>query len=128
MEIDRDIQFFQPLLEEHGALLTGELGDGHASHIEPLVPVGLDQAQYIGVIGNPQIAADLIFLDVFRADDDYDLRLVAELLEQTQFAVRGKSGKYAGRMVVVEKLSAEFQIELVVEFSDPLPDVFGLHF
>ena len=128
VKIDRDVQVLQPLFEEHGALLSGELGDGHASHVEPLVTVGLDQTQYIRVIGDPQVAADLVLLDVFRTDDDHDLRLVAELFKKTQLAVRGEAREHTGCVKVIKKLSAEFQIELIVEFSDPLPDMFGLHF
>ena len=30
-------------------------------------------------------------------------------------------------MVIIKKLSAEFQIELVVKFADTVADVFGLH-
>ena len=61
MQVYGDAELLQPLLEQHGALLSGELGDGYAAHIKPLVPVGLDQAEHICIVGDPQVAPDLVF-------------------------------------------------------------------
>ena len=38
-----------------------------------------------------------------------------------------EAGQHAGGVVVIEQLAAEFQIQLVVELRDPLPDVLRLH-
>ena len=78
MKIYWNMKRLQPVFEEHGAFLSGELGDGHASHIESLVAVSLDQAKDVCVICDPQVAADLVLLDILGADDDHDLRLVAQ--------------------------------------------------
>ena len=39
-----------------------------------------------------------------------------------------ESRQHAGRMVVVEQLAAEFQIQLAAELVDAVADVLGLHF
>ena len=44
-----------------------------------------------------------------------------------QLGVRLEAGQHAGGVVVIEQLAAEFQIQLVVELRDPLPDVLRLH-
>ena len=41
-----------------------------------------------------------------------------------EFAVCGKAGKYSGCVIVVKQLSAKFQIQLVIELSDTLHNVF----
>ena len=79
MQIHRDIQLLQPVFEQERAFLAGKLCDRHASHIEPLLPVGVDQAEHVCVISDTKISADLILLDIFRADHDHDLRLGAQL-------------------------------------------------
>ena len=78
MEIYRDVHVLKPVLEKERALLTGELCDGDAPHIEPLIPVSFDQAQDVRVIGDPQVPAYFIFLDIFGADDNDDLGLIAQ--------------------------------------------------
>ena len=50
----------------------------------------MHQAEHILIIGDAKIAADLIFLNIRRTDDDYDLCLVGKLHKHTQFAVRLK--------------------------------------
>ncbi len=54
------------------------------------------------------------------------ISIVAQLLEHTDLAVGLKAGQHA-RVVVVEELAAEFQIQLAAEQRDALADVFGLH-
>ena len=52
----------------------------------------------VGKAGNP---ADFIF-SMEGADDQYDFRLILQLLEHFEFAVRFKAGKDAGSMVIVK--------------------------
>ena len=59
-------------------------------------------------------------------DDDDDLHLVAEGPEHLHLAVGLEAGQDPGRVIVVEELAAEFQIELAAEGVDPLADVLGL--
>ena len=68
--------FSRLFLEKKSAFLSGELRDDDASNVKSLSPVSLDQPQYIGIIGDPQISAHFIFLDILCADHDHDFRLV----------------------------------------------------
>ena len=42
-------------------------------------------------------------------------------------AVRREAGKNPGSVQIVKQFAAEFQVQLVAELGDPLPDVLGLH-
>ena len=63
-------------------------------------------------------------MSMSRSDDD--LHLVAEGPEHLHLAVGLEAGQDPGRVIVVEKLAAEFQIELAAEGADPLADVLRL--
>ena len=126
VEVDADAQILQPSSEEKGAVLPGVLCDGYAAHIEAVFMKRVDQPQDVGVIGDAQISAYFIFLNVLCADDDDQLRLAAELLEHVQLGIRGKSRKHAGSVVIIKQLAAEFQVQLVVELFNALPDMLRL--
>ena len=128
MKIYGNIQFLKPVFEQESRLLTGKLSDRHTADIKSLIPICLDQTENIGVIGDSKIPADLILLDIFRADYDDDLGLIAQFLEQAEFAVGSKSRKNTGCVEVIKKLSSEFEVKLVVEMTDSGTDVFRLHF
>ena len=104
------------------------MGDGYASYIEAAVLEYVDEAKHIGGVGDAKITTDFVFLNVTGTDHDDDLSLVRELHEHAQLAVRRKTGKNTGSMIIVKKLSAELHVKLVTELIDPFPDVFGLHF
>ena len=110
MNIYRDVHFFQSVFKQKGAFLSGELSDRHTPDIKSLIPVRLDQTENVRVIGDPEIAAYFVFFNVYCTYDDDDLSLAAELFEETQFAVGSKTRQHAGGVIVVKKLSSEFQI------------------
>ena len=87
----------------------------------------MDKPKNVHVVGDAQIVTDLIFCDVGGADGDDDLRLVGKLHQHPQLAVGLKAREHPGGMVVVKKLSAEFQIQFISKLADPLTDVVGLH-
>ena len=102
MPVDPDAKLLQAALEEACALLPAVFGDHDASHIEPLLLIGCHQPEYVGIIGDTKVSADLILLNIFRADRNDDLRLVGQLLEHPQFTVRLEAGKDAGGVIIVE--------------------------
>ena len=116
-------QVLHPAAEGVGGGLSGVLGDHHAAHQQALPPEGVDEPQHVHVVGDAQIAPDLVLLDVAGADGDDHLHRVPQLLEHTDLAVRLEPGQHPGCVVVVKELAAELQIELVAELADPLPDV-----
>ncbi len=92
--------------------------------MQELIP----KPQNIHVIGNSQIAPDLIFFDIGGVNNDNDFCIVGKLHQHAQLGIGRKAGKHAGSMVIVKKLSAELQIKLVAELVDAFLDVLGLHF
>ena len=56
-----------------------------------------------------------------------DFRLVGKLHKHTELTVRFKARKDPGSVVIIKKLAAEFQIKLVVKFTDAFANMFGLH-
>ena len=124
MAVHLDVAVLQLGLELVGAVLAAVLGDDNASHIEALVPEFLNKTEDILVVGDAQVMADLVLFDVSRIDGNEDFGLVSHLKEHTELAVRCKAGQDPGGVVVVKKLSSEFQIQLVSEFPNTLFDVF----
>ena len=127
MAVHFDPQLLQPVLKESGAFLTAVFCDHYAAHIETMAFEDGHETQYIHIVGDAQISADLVFLNIVRADHDDDLRLGGELHEHAHLAVGLKPGENPGSVIIVEQLAAELQIKLVVKMADPFPDVGGLH-
>ena len=113
MAVNADSHVLQLALEQVSRRLSAVLGDDHASHVKSLVGKCLNESEHVHVVGDAQIVAHLVLFNVRRVDGDDDFRLVSQLKQHPQLAVRGKAGKNPGRVVVVKQLSAEFQIELV---------------
>ena len=122
-----DAQCVQPLFKGFHFGGGGVHGQADAAHEQATLLKGVDEAQNIEVVGDAVVAAHLVADDVLRADDDDDLGLILQLQQHLQLRVRLETGQHAGGVVVIEQLSAEFQIQLVVELRDPLADVLRLH-
>ena len=106
--------------------LVLEAGDHHAGGGETHGAEDIQQAQDVFVIGDAQIAAHLVLLDIVSVDGDDDLNVLGHLLQHTDLAVGLKARQHARGMVVVEQLAAEFQIQLAAELADPLADMLSL--
>ncbi len=122
VEVGLDPQACQLLAELSRRRLACILGDDHAADIKASALQGALEAQHVHVIGDAQIAPDLVLFDGVGTDDDDDLGLVLELLQHLELIVGSKTGKDAGSMVVIEELSSEFQIQLA-EIRHSVPDV-----
>ena len=103
--------------------LIGKTGQNDASDVEPMACERVHQTKQVLVISDAQIAADFVFLDVRRIDRNNDLCLVLEFAKHCDLGVGLKTGEHAGRVIIIEKLSAEFQVELSAEFADSLSDM-----
>ena len=124
MAVDADAQLLQLGLELVSSRLAGIAGDNHTSHIESLIPKLLDQTQHIHVIGDPKIMADLVLFNISGMDCDHDLCLIGKLQQHLQLTVRLKPGKDPGGVIVVKKLSSEFEIQLIPKLTDTVADMF----
>ena len=119
-------QGLQTLLEGLRRGLGVVLGQHHAAHIQANAPEGVDQPQHVHVVGDAQVPADLVLLDVPRADDDDDFRLVLHLQQHLHLAVGQKAGQNPGGVVVVEKLASKLHVKLAPKQLDPLPNLLRL--
>ena len=124
--VNLDAQRLQTLLEGQCHRLTLEAGHHDAADIKSKAAKDVDQAQHVHVVGDAQVAANLVLLDVGGVDGDDDLNLLLELQQHPQLAVRLKSRQDARGVVVVVQLSAELQIQLSAKLRDSLPDVLRL--
>ena len=125
--IGPDAHFLELGSEGLDGFLAGVVRDDHAAHHQPPALELVPQAQDVLVVGDAQVAADLVLFDVHGADDDDDLRHVGQLHEHAQLAVGLESWEHAGGMVVIEELAAEFKVKLVAEVGDALLDALRLY-
>ncbi|CDA61464.1 uncharacterized protein BN513_01225 [Clostridium sp. CAG:169] len=126
MAVDLDAQRFQPLLKGNSDRLTLEAGHHNAADIQPKAAEDVDQAQNVDIIGDAQVAADFIFFNIGSVDDHHHLHLFFELEEHPQLAVRLKTRKNTGGVVIIVQLPAKLQIQLAAKLRDALADVFRL--
>ena len=125
VKIAADAELLEALAEVIRSRLSGILGDHDAADIEAAVLKGFFQTESVIVVGDAEIAANLVLLDGICTDDNDDFRLVLELLQHLKLDVRGEAGKNPGCVVVIEQLAAEFQIKLP-EMGHAFLDVRGL--
>ena len=109
-----------------GAGLAVVVGDDDGTDQETAAHELVAKTQNVHVIGNAEVTADLVLLDVNGTDDDDDFTVVYELAEHLELAVRLETGQYAAGVIVVEKLASELHVELVAELGDALLDMLGL--
>ena len=101
------LQFVFELLDRRCVNVAGNYD---TADIESAVSEYMDQAQYIQIVCNAQIVADLVLCDISGIDGDDDLCLVSQLHEHAELAVRLEARKYTGCMVIIVQLAAKFQI------------------
>ena len=76
MLVDADAEVFQLVLEQLRRMLSAVLGDDDAADIQPDGAEGVDQAHDVHVIGDAEIAAAIVELDMLGTDGNDDLCLV----------------------------------------------------
>ena len=126
VEVAGNAQAVHAVAEGIGVGLVGVLGDDDAADVEAHGAQDVHQAQYFLLVGDAQVAAHLALLDVVRVDGDDDFDVVDQALQHVDLGVGRESGEHARGMVVIEDLTAEFQVELSSEFIDSFPDVLRL--
>ena len=107
--------------------LSGVPGQHHAAHIQPQAPEHINESQHVLVVGDAQVAPDLVLLDVPGVDGDDDLHVLLQLQQHPHLAVRLEARQHPGGVIVVKQLAAELQIQLAAELADALPDLLRLH-
>ena len=108
-------------------MLVAPAGQHHAAHIHPDAAECIDQTQYIGVVGDAQVAANLAFFNVIGIDGHHQLRLILQVEQHGYLAVRLETRQHTRCMKIVKQLSAQFQIELTAECGNAAANVIRLH-
>ena len=126
--IGRDIHTAQALAESVGTALAVVMRDNDRADHKATVDELAAEAEHVFVVGNAEVVADFVFLNIDSADNYHDFGPVAELAEHFQLAVGLKTGQNAACMIIVEELAAKLEIQFVAEPGDALLDVFGLDF
>ena len=116
--IDLDAQSFEPLLEQLGSRLAAIVGDYNAADEKTDAAECVDKSERILVVGDAEVAAAFIALDIVRGNGDNDFRLVLHFKQHFHLAVRLKARQYARCVVIVKQLAAEFEVQLAAEFCD----------
>ena len=68
MAVNADSHVLQLALEQVSRRLSAVLGDDYASHVKSLVGKCLNEPEHVHVVGDAQIAPDLVLLDVAGAE------------------------------------------------------------
>ena len=106
---------FESLFECFRSGLRGKLGYYDASDVKSYSAESVYKTERVKVVCYAEISAQLVFFYVVCRDDKDYFGAVAQFFEHAELAVRHKSRKNAGRVIVVEKFTAEFEIQLSAE-------------
>ena len=116
-------------LEALAELLRGDLSgiarDHHAAEEKAEALEVVDELERVVRVGDAEVGAHLLVLDVASVDAENDLRLVAERLQQAQLHVRIVAWQTARGVHVVHQLAAELQVELA-KLRRPAADLVAL--
>jgi len=118
-----DAPSFQFVSELDGCRLAVETGDHHAENGDVPTAQIVDELQGVGIVGNAEIGPYFLSFDVPGVDAQQDVGLILQLPEKTHLHVGIVAGQDPGGVIVVEKLAAEFEVELVLEPRDALQDL-----
>ncbi len=124
--VNLESQSFQLLLVGNSTRLFLPAGQHHRAHVEAITAERVNQAEHVLVVGNAEVAADLVLFDVTRINGDNDFGLVLDFFEHADFTVGRKARQHAGCVMVIEQFSAKFQVKFSAEFRDALGNFFGL--
>ena len=126
--IDLDTLTLQTLTVGVGTCLAVVVGNDYSTHAQANAFELGTQTQHILIVGDAQIAAHLVLLDIQGADYQNHLRLIFQLQEHLQLTVGLKSRQNTACVVVVKQLATELQIELVAKLRNTLFNLLRLYF
>jgi len=126
VRVDPDVPTLELVLELPGRGLVLEPGDHDPQDADAPVAQFVDELQGVGVVGDAEVRADLLALDVTGEDAQQQVHLVPEVLQQPELDAGVVAGQDPGGVVVVQELPAELEVEAVVETLDALKNLRGL--
>ena len=105
----------QTLTESDGCRLPVIVGYDNGAYKETTILEFAAQTQHVLVVGDAEVGAFLVLLNVGGTDDNHDFYAVAYLLEHAQLAVRHKSWQHTACVMVVEEFASKFEVEFSVK-------------
>ena len=123
MAVHFDAERLQALLKYIGDRLTAVMGNDYAADIKPDAAKGIDQAKSVIIVGDAQVSAAFIPLNIVCRDGDHDLGVFFHLQQHPDFAVRLKARKDTGSMIIIKELSAKLQIQFAAELLNAVADI-----
>ena len=123
--VDADAAPLELGAEELDGRLVLEARDDDAAHGQPEGPEVVDELQRVVRVGDAEVGAHLLALDVAGEQAEDDLRVVFQRLEEAELHVRVVAGQAARRVEVVHQLAAELEVEASV-LAGAAPDLLRL--
>ncbi len=117
VKVGFDFVIFELAGEIFGFFLTVEEGDDDGADVEAAGAKEFDEAENFGLIGDHMVGADFGVFDGVGIDAEDDFGFILEFLKETDFEVGEETGKGAGSVLVVDELTAEFEVEFVEHFD-----------
>jgi hypothetical protein len=127
MVVDLDTERLKALAKGFGRGLLLIARQNDASNVKPEAAEGINQTQNVLIIGNAEVASDLVFLNIGGIDGDDDLCRILELNKHFDLTVGRKAGQDTRGVKIVKELAAELKIQLSAEGVDAFSDMLGLH-
>ena len=124
--VDLDAEVLQPLDKGIRRRLFGVMGDDDAADVNADRSKGVDQAEGIHVVGDAEVAPDLVLFNGDCRHHHNDLGIFLHAEKHFDFGVRAESGQYPGGVVIVKELSSELQIKLAAKAGNALLNLLGL--
>ena len=92
MTIHFNSERFQLLLIGNRPFLPGKTGQNDRTYIETISAKGINQSQNIHIVGDAQISANFILLNITRMNGNDNFRILFQFTEHTDLTVRVKTG------------------------------------
>ena len=128
MAIDLESKAFELFLVSNCARLFLPASQHHTAHVKAITTESVNQAKDVLIVGNAEVATNLVLFDVASIDGDDDFGLILELFEHADFGVRSKARQNAACMMVIKKFSTKFKIKFTTKFRDTFLNFFRLSF
>ena len=122
-----DVAALKTLLEGDCGRLSVVMGDDNRTDHKATVLELATQTQHILVVGDAQVGALLVLLNVGSTDDNHYLYAVAYLLKHAQLAVGLETRQHAACMMVVEEFATKFEVQFSIKLRNSLLDVLRLN-
>ena len=84
--------------------------DDNIAHVQPVFAEHIDVTEDVIFVGDSEVFTHLAALEIQGVNGDDNFRLVSKLGKHDDLVIRGKSGKNARGVHVVNKLAAKLQV------------------